>query len=474
MACGTPSIYSNCSGQLEFAKNKGIPVNIIGEKSVINADYNHFNENVGNYYEPDFNHLSEKMRFVYEFYEQVKQTSLQESVDIRNNFCWEKVAKIGYDKIVNFFRKYDKMEKPQNVLNVSLMDGPKVEITGQIPEEYFIEFLDSSTNKVIHSSKINTNMWTACGKKYFIPWKIKVNGQEIFVWNPKGRKILISLESKSLGDTIAWAPYAVEFQKKYDCMVILSTFHNHFFENYGEYKNIKFIKPGESINCDAVYRIGWFRKSDGWTDTDKNPNQVNLIPLQQTATDILGLDFKEVNHGLNLPPLKRPIKEKYIVFGPNATSGCKEWVYENWVELSKLLSQRGYKIITLTQQQFRIENTINIWGESLQVVANYLHHAEAFVGLGSGLSWLNWALGKHTFMINGFAKDGHEFSTNITRIFKPNVCINCWNDEVFVFDSGDWDWCPVYKGTKKQHICQKSISVNMVLEKIINLSTTTQ
>ena len=28
MACGTPSIYSNCSGQLEFAKGKGLPVKI--------------------------------------------------------------------------------------------------------------------------------------------------------------------------------------------------------------------------------------------------------------------------------------------------------------------------------------------------------------------------------------------------------------------------------------------------------------
>ena len=43
MACGTPSIYSNCSGQLEFAKDKGIPVNIIGEKSASDSSYNHFN-----------------------------------------------------------------------------------------------------------------------------------------------------------------------------------------------------------------------------------------------------------------------------------------------------------------------------------------------------------------------------------------------------------------------------------------------
>jgi glycosyltransferase involved in cell wall biosynthesis len=33
MACGTPSIYSACSGQMEFAKNKGLPVKVLGEKS---------------------------------------------------------------------------------------------------------------------------------------------------------------------------------------------------------------------------------------------------------------------------------------------------------------------------------------------------------------------------------------------------------------------------------------------------------
>ena len=32
MACGTPSIYSECSGQLEFAEGKGHPVKISGEK----------------------------------------------------------------------------------------------------------------------------------------------------------------------------------------------------------------------------------------------------------------------------------------------------------------------------------------------------------------------------------------------------------------------------------------------------------
>jgi hypothetical protein len=66
-----------------------------------------------------------------------------------------------------------------------------------------------------------------------------------------------------------------------------------------------------------------------------HPRQCNVIPMQATSSDILGLKEKELNYGLDFPKGKRPYKEKYIVIGPNATSGCKEWVYGNWAILSK-------------------------------------------------------------------------------------------------------------------------------------------
>jgi hypothetical protein len=37
-----------------------------------------------------------------------------------------------------------------------------------------------------------------------------------------------------------------------------------------------------------------------------------------------------------------------------------------------------------------------------------------------------------------------------------------------VFNPGDWDWCPVYKGTKKQHICQKSITPLQVFNHLLS------
>ena len=227
------------------------------------------------------------------------------------------------------------------------------------------------------------------------------------------------------------------------------------------------MEPGNSTPCIAHYKIGWFRDDKGgWQNFDNHPRQCNVIPMQATATDILGLEFKETNYGLTFPKGKRPIKPKYVIIGPNATSGCKEWNYNYWVTLSKLLKQAGYIVISLTQNEYKIDGVINHYGHPLEVVANYLHHADLFIGLGSGLSWINWALGKHTIMINGFADKNHEFTSKVTRIMNESACIPCWTNPNFVFDAGDWDWCPIWKGTDKQHICMKSITPGQVFSKI--------
>ena len=97
-----------------------------------------------------------------------------------------------------------------------------------------------------------------------------------------------------------------------------------------------------------------------------------------------------------------------------------------------------------------------------------MHHAEVFIGLGSGLSWVNWALNKHTIMINNFIPYGYEFTNNLTKIENHLVNNNIWSNPHYVFDAGDWDWDPEYQGTEKQHIAQKSITVKQVYTSVIN------
>ena len=472
MACGTPSIYSACSAQMQFAGGKGLPVKIVGEKSTQGNNYSNFAINLedthipGNYYEPDFEDLSRVMRDAYENYETHKVRALEEAKKIHQDFNWDNVARIGKNTLQEFMDNYVPTVRP-NVIEVSYLEGPKVEIKGDEAKEYFVEFIDGDTDEVIYSDTIRNNMWTTCGRKYYTKWVIKVNDRIVDTLNLENETVLISLESKSLGDTIAWTPYAVEFAKKHNCKVVLSTFHNSWFKGLEAYKDIQFMEPGQSTSCAAVYRIGWFKGDDGkWSRFDKNPNQVNTIPLQQTATDILGLEYKELNYGLNFQKGKRLIPGKYVVIGPQATSGCKEWSRNHWITLTKLLNQAGYQVVALTKDKSDLPNVINSWNQPFEMTANYLYHADLFIGLGSGLSWFNWALGKHTVMINGFVDKNHEFQSKVTRIMNEGSCVPCWTNPNFVFDPGDWNWCPIYKGTDKQFVCQKSITPTQVFQKI--------
>ena len=464
MACGTPSIYSACSGQMEFAEGKGLPVKILDELPAQDADYKG-RLLTGNYYEPDYKDLAKVMRDAYVNYKQHKAKALEDAKIIHENFNWDKIAEIGKNTLQEFISNYKKPED-KNIIHVNYIGKPKVEILGNLNKSYFVEFVDSLTGKIYHSETINNNMWVECDIQYYVPWSIKVDGKEVSKLDLTNQRVLISIESKAIGDTIGWSPYVVEFAKKHNCKVVLSTFHNDWFKGLEAYKDIEFINPNTNTECVAHYKIGWFRDKDGgWKNPSSHPRQCNTIPMQATATDILGLEFKELNYGINIPKGEKPYKHKYVVIGPNATAGCKEWKYEYWCILVKLLNQQGYAVISLTQNEFLIPGTINHYGHPMETVVNYLYHADLFIGLGSGLSWLNWAIGKHTAMINGFAEKNHEFTTRVTRIM-TDKCFPCWTNPNFVFDAGDWDWCPIWKGTDKQHICQKSITPQLVMSKI--------
>jgi autotransporter strand-loop-strand O-heptosyltransferase len=96
-----------------------------------------------------------------------------------------------------------------------------------------------------------------------------------------------------------------------------------------------------------------------------------------------------------------------------------------------------------------------------------IHHSEFFIGLSSGLSWLAWALNKKVVMISNFTDDNHEFEC--IRITNKSVCHGCWNKPEYKFDKGDWNWCPVHKGTDRQFECHTSITAEQVIDQIKHL-----
>ncbi|MBQ7477946.1 MAG: hypothetical protein IJT01_03480, partial [Selenomonadaceae bacterium] len=105
----------------------------------------------------------------------------------------------------------------------------------------------------------------------------------------------------------------------------------------------------------------------------------------------------------------------------------------------------------------------------LQERVNLLHHADFFVGLGSGLSWLAWGAGVPVVMICGFSSPSFEFSTPY-RIINRNVCNSCFNDGQQDFDMGRADWCPKHQDDPSTRFqCTRAITPGHVIRVIKKL-----
>jgi autotransporter strand-loop-strand O-heptosyltransferase len=342
----------------------------------------------------------------------------------------------------------------------NFIDGPFFEIkNGQDGQKYRVEFRDGNGH-LHYTSDLSNNMWAKSSIKYYTKWNIKAISEGNCVYDYTldytNKRVYISIESSSIGDNLAWIPYIDEFRKKHNCHVIVSTFHNSIFES--SYPDLEFINPGETAhNITGQYTIGWFY------DETKEPVLPNTVALQKAATNILGLEFEEIRPRLSFDRSNRPHDKKYVVISTSSTSGCKEWEHDKWQDLVNFLKSNGYDVAVVQKDGTSLDGVIDWTGpDPLEKRMNQIYHADFFIGLGSGVSWLSWAVGTHVVMIANFSEDGHEFTGNTTRITNKSVCNSCWNNKNFKFDKGDWYWCPINKGTDKQFECHKSISVDMV------------
>jgi autotransporter strand-loop-strand O-heptosyltransferase len=346
--------------------------------------------------------------------------------------------------------------------NCHFVDRAFFEIKGETNKTFKVSFVDNN-NQIAYQSNLTANTWASPNRKYFQNWKVLVDdGTKInrIDYNCIGKRVLISIDSSSLGDSIAWIPYVEEFRKKWNCEVIVSTFWNNLFKN--SYSNLEFIEPGTVVhNLYASYMIGWF-----W-NSDKEPEEPNTIPLQKSASNILGLEFKEIKPEIDFTPKSRPYENKYVVIAPHSTAGLKYWNNATgWQELINYLISKGLSVVNISKDVVEYEGVINISDTSIENTMNVIHHSEYMIGLSSGLSWLSWALGKHVVMISNFTTSDHEFQSNCTRIVDYSVCNGCWNKTEFRFDKGDWNWCPVFKGTDRHFECHKKITSKTVINRI--------
>jgi autotransporter strand-loop-strand O-heptosyltransferase len=366
--------------------------------------------------------------------------------------------KVAQMMIYNAVFTNDMMLQKMN-LNFNFVRQPFLEITGRSNKEYRTKFYDEN-DICLYENTIKANHWVKANRQWFTEWKVKVWENDKLIHDYKldytDQRVYISLESSSLGDSIAWIPYVEEFRKKHNCHVIVSTFKNFLFESV--YPELEFVEPGTVVNnIFGMYLIGWFY------DSSREPVEPNTIPLQKAATNILGLEYKEIKPRIAHTVCNK-FDNKFVTIATNSTAGCKFWTREAWQKLINYLTAKGYRVINVSLEDNPFENCEPLEDKSMQNTMDAIACSQFFIGLSSGLSWLAWALNVPVVMIANFTEDNHEFEC--IRVTNKNVCHGCWNSSKYRFDKGDWNWCPVHKGTDRMFECQKSITASDVISLI--------
>jgi autotransporter strand-loop-strand O-heptosyltransferase len=277
-----------------------------------------------------------------------------------------------------------------------------------------------------------------------------------------------------LGDVIAMLPYVDKYAKESGHEVYVQL-GNPFFENFFKesYPNMKFSN-GTSL----------FEKR---INVKYNHNTT----LQAGFAEQLGfVDPVYLHPKVDSVHKPRTIKNKYCVIGIHATAQLKYWnhpggvkvqsVSPYWADLCFMLRKAGITpIIVEKDEMFGVPPYRNGMpkyaqkkiGVNLIDTINLMEHAEFFIGLSSGLTWLAHGLNKKVAMISNFSEDWHEIAINdpdYVRITNTSVCHGCWNkvNVDFPLVKEDWYWCPLHKDTPRQFECHTSITPTMVFNQI--------
>ncbi|HBS60094.1 MAG TPA: autotransporter strand-loop-strand O-heptosyltransferase [Firmicutes bacterium] len=345
-----------------------------------------------------------------------------------------------------------------------------------------VKITDRDSFNTLYDAKASDVLVTST-KKYYVNFRLEIYREEKLVFshdfNPARKKILLKFPVGTLGDIIAWFPYAQVFKYLHDCEVYCAMAPELAELFKPTYPELRFIGPDERpAGIYASYYMGIFFPCD---DRVHQPVDWRITGLQKTIAYILGLRPEEIRPQIAPRNPERCIAEPYVCIAAQATSQAKYWNNPaGWMNTIKHLKAKGYRVLCIDRKDCHGSgsrwNTIPYGAEDftgdlpLSERVDLLYHADFFVGLSSGLSWLAWAVGRPVVLISGFSLPLTEFYTPY-RVINYHVCNGCWTDSAIEFEHQDFAWCPRQKNTDRQFECTRFITpehVNSVIDQLMH------
>ncbi|ELY4155911.1 autotransporter strand-loop-strand O-heptosyltransferase [Cronobacter turicensis] len=357
--------------------------------------------------------------------------------------------------------------------------------------DWRVEISDDETGNILFASDIAEG-WVISTKKYYVPFRLQVwkkgQSEPLFehALDMRDKPVLISFPTGTLGDLVGWVPYAERFRQTYGCQVEC-TMAQPIIDLFAPvYPELQFYAPERWASQRthreppyATWRVGLFFQGD----LDKQPFDFRAVGLHRTAGHILGVDPSEIVPDLRVNS-PRQIAEPYVCIATQSTSQAKFWNNgSGWHEVIDFLKAQGYRVLCIDKE--RVVGRGYVWNKIPHGVEDFtgnlplrdrvalLEHAEFFIGLGSGLSWLAWGCRIPVVLISGFSLPASEFYTP-WRVINTHVCNGCWDDVRLNFDHQDYFWCPRHKGTDRQYECTRFITGKQVighLRRLISLKS---
>ena len=281
---------------------------------------------------------------------------------------------------------------------------------------------------------------------------------------------IVKVQSGPLGDTIGALAVIDSYSAGKKITVICKNGKDHFSKSY---PNMTFLDHEMEPEL---------KSSGKWELEGKEYDSFQRIfykfekPLMQGYAE--QLQVKKWNRPkIDVKAGERPIKGKYVCFSMHSTAQGKFWNRpQGWDALCRMLRKEGLTPVCIDRHEsFGIEGWWNVspsscvrrHGLDLSEMTNYINHCEFFIGISSGLAWVAHAVGKPVVLISGITSKDNEFSDDTLRIINEEVCHGCINQpDKHKFDSENWLWCPVNAGTKRQFECTRTISPELVFERI--------
>ena len=260
--------------------------------------------------------------------------------------------------------------------------------------------------------------------------------------------ILIEFDSEAIGDTIAWIQSCENFRLTHNCNLFVKSKRDYLFKK--SYPNINFIDEYKEKEFYNIIELSWKKELNGRScSLQEKASRLLNIPFDKNQSDTK-IDYEISDRPNDIP------SGKYVCISTQSTAQAKFWnCKDGWETIVEYLNGIGYHVVCIDRfKQFGISDYMNqipsncidkteIKSEfgNLDGVTKYLQHCDFFIGLGSGLSWLSWAMKIPTILISNFSPPWYEFQTNVVRVYKDSPVSGYFTK--YLFDPGNWNWCPI-------------------------------